>query len=109
MVEGTAAAPPATPADGDAWIVGSPATGAWAGREGTIACRQSGNWLFANPSEGMRVYDRSAGQDRRFSAGWQTPVAPVEPSGGTTVDAGARAAIHAIVVALQTAGIIPDT
>lgn len=108
-IEGIQAAPPATPIDGQAWLVGSPATGAWAGREGSIASRHGGNWLFSAPRDGMRIFDRDLGQDRRYAGTWMQAVAPVEPSGGTTVDAAARAAIHDIIVALRTAGILPET
>jgi hypothetical protein len=108
VIEGQSSSPPMSPVDGQAWLVGPSASGEWAGREGELACRQSGNWLFATPGTGMRVFDRSVGQDRRFVDDWIASVAPVEPSGGTTVDAEARAAIHEIVEALRTAGIIPN-
>jgi hypothetical protein len=107
-IEGEASAPPSTPVDGQAWLVGPSSTGEWLGHSGELAFRQSGNWLFAEPRDGLRVFDRASGQDRRFASAWRASVAPVEPSGGTTVDAEARAAIHEIVVALRTAGIIPD-
>lgn len=108
-VEGTLAVPPTSPAEGAAWIVAAAPSGAWTGRAGAIAMRQSGNWLFAEPHEGMRVFDRSTGVFRQFTDSWQSPVTVGEPSGGTTVDAEARVAIHAIVEALQTAGIIPGS
>ena len=104
-IEGESAAPPSTPIDGENWLVASSATGAWAGKDGAIACRQAGNWLFIQPRDGMRVLDRSTGQDRRFFAGWQIPATPLEPSGGSTVDSEARTALSALLTALQTAGI----
>jgi Protein of unknown function (DUF2793) len=106
-VDGEAATPPASPAEGDCWLVAPSPTGAWLGQAGRIACRQAGQWLFQSPRDGMRLLDRSTGQERRFVAGWKVPVAPAEPSGGSTVDAQARAVIHDIVVALRTAGIFP--
>jgi len=105
-VEGTLAAPPTAPEEGAAWIVAAAPSGAWTGRAGAIAMRQSGNWLFAEPREGMRIYDRSAGLYLRFTDSWQSPVAPAEPSGGTIVDAEARVAIDTIIAALRTAGIL---
>jgi len=92
-IEGEATAPPATPVEGTNWLIGAPATGAWAGREGKLACRQAGNWLFVNPQDGMRIVDRSTGQERRYLASWLAPVAPAEPFGGSVVDAEAREAI----------------
>ena len=68
--------------------------------------------VLATPAlarDGMRVFDRDLGQDRRFAGSWKQSVAPAEPSGGTTVDAAARAAINQIIVALRTAGILPET
>lgn len=107
-IEGEAAFPPATPADGEAWLVGAGASGAWLGQEGKLACRQAGNWLFVAPRDGMRLLDRSTGQDRRFLGGWQIAEEILEPTGGTLVDVEARAAISQLVVALKIAGIIPD-
>ena len=56
--EGESADPPATPAEGETWLVASAATGDWAGADGKIASRQSGNWLFAVPADGMRMFDQ---------------------------------------------------
>jgi hypothetical protein len=69
--------------------------------------RQSGNWLYASPRDGMRVFNRTTDQDLLFNAGWQAASRPAAPSGGTTVDAEARSAIAAIVASLTIAGIIP--
>lgn len=107
-IDGEAAAPPPSPADGSAWLVAISATGAWAGQEGRIACRQAGNWLFVTPRDGMRILDRTTGQERRYLGAWRVPEAPVEPSGGSVVDAEARAAILELVGALRTAGVFPE-
>jgi hypothetical protein len=80
-IEGTSATPPVTPVDGD--------------------------WLFVAPRDGMRLLDRSTGQEKHYFASWQVPAAPAVPSGGTTVDAEARATIADLIVALRTAGIFP--
>lgn len=45
-VEGELALPPTLPIDGQCWLVGPSASGAWAGKSGLIAARQAGNWLF---------------------------------------------------------------
>ncbi len=106
-IEGETATPPTSPANGQAWLVAAGPTGAWAGQAGKIACRQAGNWLFLTPRDGMRLMDRSTGQDRRFSGSWQIPVRPAAPTGGATVDAEARSAIVNLINALVVAGIIP--
>jgi hypothetical protein len=104
--EGESAAPPATPGEGEAWIVASGATGEWAGEDGKLAARQSGNWLFATPSDGMRVFDRSTGQMLLYRDGWRRPTAPTVPSTGSVIDSEARAAIADLIAALTDAGIV---
>jgi hypothetical protein len=106
-IEGTSATPPVTPVDGEVWLVGASPTGVWAGQADKLACREAGNWLFVAPRDGMRLLDRSTGQEKHYFASWQVPIAPAAPSGGTTVDAEARATIADLIVALRTAGIFP--
>lgn len=106
-IEGEASAPPVDPADGEAWLVGPAPTGEWAGREGSIASRQAGNWLFIAPRDGMRLLDRSTGQEKRYLGEWKFPSVPLEPYGGSIIDAEARVAISAIIGALRAAGILP--
>jgi hypothetical protein len=50
------ATPPAAPADGDRYVVGHGATGAWAGRENSVAAWQDGAWMFYEPSEGWLAW-----------------------------------------------------
>lgn len=107
-VEGEAASPPAEPEEGEAWMIAATPSGAWAGQAGRLAFRQAGNWLFATPRDGMRVLDRTTGQELRFREGWQAPEPPPEPSGGSVVDSEARAAIQGLIAALRLAGIFPD-
>lgn len=104
-IQGESAAPPATPAEGDTWLVGASPTGVWAGQAGKLAGRQGGNWLFVTPRDGMRVLDLATGQDRRYAAGWLAPGTPAAPVGGGVVDVQARSAIAEIVATLQQAGI----
>lgn len=96
-IEGGAAMPPATLADGASWLVDAAATGDWAGQDGKLACRQAGNWLFVAPRDGMRLLDRSTGQKRRFFASWRIPEEAVEPTGRLIVDAEARVAILQLI------------
>jgi hypothetical protein len=107
--EGETADPPAAPVDGEAWLVASNATGDWAGEDGKLASRQAGNWLFAAPADGMRVFDRSTGQVLLYRGGWQRPTPPASPSGGAVIDSEARAAIADLLTALAGAGIFPTS
>lgn len=61
MIDKDLVAPPGGPAQGDAYIVGPAATGAWATHSGSIAIWQVGDdlasaWAFITPHDGWRVY-----------------------------------------------------
>lgn len=108
-IEGEADNPPATPAEGECWLVGDTPTGAWADHAGELSSFQAGGWIFAAPRDGVRVLDRSTGQDVRYRGGWQRPATPAAPTGGTTVDAEARAAIAGLVAALIDGGLLAES
>ncbi|GMG81242.1 DUF2793 domain-containing protein [Paralimibaculum aggregatum] len=55
------AAPPAGPAEGTVWPVGSGAGGDWAGQDGRLAIRLNGGWDFAEARDGMRVWNAATG------------------------------------------------
>ncbi len=69
------ATPPATPLEGEAWIVPSGASGAWASHTDEIAAWQAGAWTFLDPAAGWQVYDRSDSTQLVFDAGAWTPLA----------------------------------
>ncbi|MCB1376140.1 MAG: DUF2793 domain-containing protein, partial [Rhodobacteraceae bacterium] len=48
--------PPGSPADGHAWIVAGPASGAWAGWDGDVAYWVDGAWLRLDARPGWRAY-----------------------------------------------------
>lgn len=48
--------PPATPSDGDTYLVKATATGAWTGQNGQIAYASGGVWRFAAPFTGLTAY-----------------------------------------------------
>lgn len=107
-VEDQRSAPPTTPLDGQSWLIGTGATGAWAGQDGNIAMRQLGQWLFATARDGIHLLNKTSGQwMSRIGGSWHAPAAPAAPSGGSVVDAEARAALAALVTALRTAGVLP--
>ena len=49
-------APPASPADGDAYLVKATATGDWTGQDGNIAYCIDGAWNFYAPFAGLAAY-----------------------------------------------------
>eukprot|EP01035_Chromulina_nebulosa_P055677 gene55677-76311_t len=50
------AVPPASPAEGDVYIVAPTATGAWAGKDHRFAAWLSGAWSFRVPGSGWLAY-----------------------------------------------------
>src|SRR5215475_4723880 len=49
-------APPASPADGDAFLVKATGSGAWTGQDGNIAFAVDGGWRFYAPYAGLVAY-----------------------------------------------------
>ncbi|HYD05687.1 MAG TPA: DUF2793 domain-containing protein [Reyranella sp.] len=106
-VDGERDDPPAAPVAGEAWLVGEAPSGAFAGHAGAIAGWSDAGWRFVEPATGLRVFDKDLGCFRHYDAGWSSPIAPPAPSGGTTVDTEARAALVNLVERLIEAGIFP--
>lgn len=104
-IEDRLAMPPATPLEGQCWLVDAGASGSWMDHEGEIAAFTGGDWLFLAPREGMRCWLQSARQWLCFDGGWIAPDKPVLASGGSTVDAESRAAIEALINTLTEVGI----
>ncbi|MEL7232502.1 MAG: DUF2793 domain-containing protein, partial [Pseudomonadota bacterium] len=50
---------PASPEDGEAWLIGDAPTGLWDGMAGRLAFWTDGAWFFETPQPGWRVYDKS--------------------------------------------------
>lgn len=118
--------PPATPQEGESWIVGASPTGAWAGQAGAVGTWTSGGWRFITPLNGMAMWVEDQGVPARYSAGaWQPGIiratalliegaqvvgsqqpAIAAPEGGAIVDTQARAAISAMLTALRAHGLI---
>jgi Protein of unknown function (DUF2793) len=120
---------PSSPASGQCWIVGAAPTSAWAGRAGSIACWTGGGWRFVAPFEGMQAWSIADNVAvRRGASGWvvgATTATSVSvggqqvvgarvarvfgPTGGTTIDTQARAAIAALIAGLETHGLFSAT
>lgn len=97
--------PPVSPNEGSVYRVLENAEGEWDGRDDDLALWIGGAWEFLSPKSGMRVYDQAARTQMMFDNGWQIAAEPIEPSGGSTVDVEARAAITQLIDALRTAGL----
>lgn len=72
----TVTTPPASPADGDRYIVPSGATGDWAGLTDQIAVRNSGAWEYHVPKIGWLCYVADEDKLAVYKAtGWSAGVA----------------------------------
>jgi hypothetical protein len=120
------ASPPASPVEGQSWIVAPGAAGAWSGKEGFLAAWTSGGWRFVAPPAGMGVWNKADGLLLRYDGGlWSGGElacsslridgvqvvggrrgAIASPSGGTIIDVEARAAVSAVIAALMSHGLI---
>ena len=118
--------PPASPGEGQCWIVGGAPAGGWAGQAGALAMWSGGGWRFVPAFEGMAVWVAGANLQARRSGGvWllgseaaariliggvqvvgSRQAAIATPSGGTLIDAEARAALSAVIAALRSHGLI---
>lgn len=56
VIDDALATPPASPADGDRYIVAASPTGAWAGHAGHVAAWQDGAWNFYVPKSGWLAF-----------------------------------------------------
>ena len=124
--EGPRATPPSSPAMGACYIVATAAAGAWTGKSDCVAAWTTGGWRFIAPVEGMPLYQRDSGTWATFRNGsWELGLlraasltvgnqqvvgarqsAIESPTGGSVVDAEARAAIGAILNAVREHGLI---
>lgn len=73
-------APPATPANGDSYIVGATATDAWAGKDGQVAvwstALETPSWVFGVPRLGWIAYIEDEEKLSAYkAAGWSAGVA----------------------------------
>lgn len=119
-------APPAAPVEGSAYVVGTAATGDWAGHEDELALRVNGAWQFSPPFDGLTVWLKPFGKMVTYSSSaWRIgelnaslykvdgiqilstqKAAIADAAGGASVDAEARMAINALLSALRAHGVI---
>ena len=78
----TLATPPTSPVEGDTYLVGTSATGAWSGYDGKIAYYVGGAWRFYAPFAGLVAYNVADGK-RYFYTGsaWRTGAGPTTLAG----------------------------
>lgn len=128
VAHGVATAPPATPDDGEVWIVAPAATGDWEGHDHALARFADGVWDFLVPAAGFRFRLLDQGLGAEFDGSdWiigevraalvrvdgdavlgQRQPAITDPAGGGTVDSEARAALIALLDAARAHGLIEE-
>lgn len=68
--------PPASPTDGDRYIIPTGATGVWAGKTNQIAVRIAGAWQYYIPKVGWLCYIEDEGVLSIYKAsGWSAGIA----------------------------------
>lgn len=85
VVDRGLASPPATPSDGDRYIVGPSPTGSWSGKAGQIAAWQDGAWMFYAAKAGWLAW--VAGENALYAfdgTGWTGYPPPGGGGGGAT-------------------------
>lgn len=76
VIDRTLNAPPATPATGDAYIVGSAPTGAWSGFAGRVAAWYAG-WRIKTPLTGWLAWARAEARALVYTgSGWGNLATP---------------------------------
>jgi len=72
VISSTLTAPPASPTEGNRYIVAASATGAWAGWDGSVAHFSGGAWLRLIPLSGWLAWDQAVGGIKTYDAsiGW---------------------------------------
>ena len=108
VLNATLTTPPTTPEEGDRYIVGTGASGAWNDEGGHVACWVDGAWMFLVPQVGWRAFNEAVGEFVRFTGGaW---VAETSGGGGAVSAHGAAMSFHVLEADHTiTAGATNDT
>jgi hypothetical protein len=100
------ATPPATPGNGECYIIGVGATGVWVGLDDNIAVfyTSAGAWTYVSPAVGLRAFNRATTSYWRYDgADWlQEPLADVVGPAGAT-------AAHVAIFNGTTGKVIADS
>jgi len=95
--------PPASPAEGDRYIVGASATGAWATYDSQVASYTDGVWQFYQPRSGWIAWIED--EEKRYifnNATWQEP-------GFASSLSGATVELHVIEEEITVSGATTDS
>ncbi len=85
VIDRNLAQPPASPSEGDRYIVAAGASGDWATHEAQVASYNDGSWQFYQPQTGWIAWVEAEEKQYNFkNAMWQAVNSASSPSGATT-------------------------
>lgn len=96
VIEADRADPPASPSDGDRYIVPAAATGAWSGWQNSVALWADGAWLRLVPRAGWTAWNRETDELLMFGGASWAPFADLAgfvPKGDAIVAQGALGSV----------------
>jgi len=71
VIDATHDSPPTSPVEGARYIVATPASGTWSGKENRIAAFADGAWTYFTPARGWRAFNEATGAGLVFTgAAW---------------------------------------
>lgn len=86
----TTTTPPGSPSDGDTYVVGASATGAWSGQDDDVAIWDANEspaaWNFVTPTDGMAVWNLADDTEYRWDAGVSPAAWSAQPAGSTPTE-----------------------
>lgn len=86
IVEAGLIAPPATPLDGEAYVVGASAIGEWAGHDTSLAVFSNGGWVYLTPKTGWKARNEALAADMIFDGvDWQVNAVAVSTGGAASL------------------------
>src|SRR5690606_19454693 len=74
VISRTATVPPASPTEGDTYVVAPSASGAWTGKDHAFACWLSDGWSYRAPAEGWMAYVLDEGELALYQEGNWAPL-----------------------------------
>ncbi len=97
--------PPASPADGQCWLVGATPTGTWAGQANRLAQRIGGAWMIHAAFVGLVVLDAATLSQRVWNGTAWTLLAPRILEASITYDPPSLAAGEGVTTTVAVAGV----
>lgn len=109
VVSRSVSTPPASPSEGDRYIVASAATGDWAGADGQIAIFLNGGWDIVPPAIGWRAWIIDEGRDSFFDGlSWNDGCQAASGGAHMSVQVATEDFSLPAASSAQTSNLIPD-